>query len=203
MINTKSKKEIIFHLIEIAEKFEASKEKYLITYPYFLDYFKNLDEINKEHLIIGISFTYSWMPTILNFSPNDLSQTHQLIEECLNILNKAKLQTENDKLLSIDELFKLKKLFNNSLVGTSKLLHFINPKQYAIWDSKVFKNLYNEVAHKYKLEKPEAYLAYLKFIKSLTLEENFDEFHTIMKERCNPEITKFRAIELALFKTKS
>jgi hypothetical protein len=56
----------------------------------------------------------------------------------------------------------LKRAFNNSLVGTSKLLHFIHPKQYAIWDSWVFRFLNNEEPHKYKLEKPKTYLEYLR-----------------------------------------
>ena len=53
------------------------------------------------------------------------------------LLNKAK----SGNLLNSEELEIVKKCVNNSLVGTSKLLHFINPSIYAIWDSKIFRNI--------------------------------------------------------------
>lgn len=39
--------------------------------------------------------------------------------------------------MSKDELHILKKVVNNSIVGVSKLLHFISPEVYTIWDSRV------------------------------------------------------------------
>src|SRR5690606_30838773 len=113
----------------IAEKYEPQKDEYFYknTYPYFIDYFKNIDKIKMEHFIIGLSFTYSWMPTIpsnSNFSNGD---------EVTKILNKAKL---GEVLLSEYELGKLQIACNNSLIGVSKLLHFINPHKYGIWDRK-------------------------------------------------------------------
>jgi len=56
-------------------------------------------------------------------------------EEIIAILNRAKIGEP----LKVKELDALKACINNSLVGASKLLHFINPEQYAIWDSKIFK----------------------------------------------------------------
>lgn len=130
----KSTQEIIEQLVFIAKGFESNKENYLVSYPHFLNYFKNLESINLENLIIGISFTYSWMPTILK------SIKLQNPDVIISILNNVK----NGKQIEEDELLLLKTVFNNSLVGTSKLLHFINPNQYAIWDSRVFKFLNNE-----------------------------------------------------------
>lgn len=72
-------------------------------------------------MIIGISFTYSWMPTILK------SMKLENTEKAIILLNKVK----RGKILSVDELLILKETFNNSLVGSSKLLHFINPEKYA------------------------------------------------------------------------
>ncbi len=94
----------------------------------------------------------------------------------------------------------MKSTFNNSLVGTSKLLHFINPKQYAIWDSRVFRFLNNEEPHKYKLEKSKTYLQYLDFIENLKNEKAFETFYNLIKQRVGYEISEYRALELAFFK---
>jgi hypothetical protein len=190
-ITENSKEEIIKRLIKIANNFDSKKENYLISYLHFLKYFKNVDEINLDNLIIGISFTYSWMPTILK------SINLENAEEAIVILNDVK----KGKILDKNELFILKKTFNNSLVGTSKLLHFINPDKYAIWDSRVFRFMNNgEEPHKYKLEKPEVYLNYLNIIDSFKKEENFNSFYILMKEKVGFQITENRALELAFFK---
>lgn len=120
-IAEKNHEEIIEKLIILAENLDLREENYLVSYPIFLKYFSSLEKINLDNLIIGISFTYAWMPTILEFKNNKF-------DEALKILNKAKCN-EN---LEIEDFMILKSLFNNSLVGTSKLLHFISPKKYAI-----------------------------------------------------------------------
>lgn len=103
-------------------------DSYLETYPEFIQYFRNIDRIERHHLIISSHFIYGWMPTILNI---DLKS----INEVLRLLNEVK----SGKLLTVEELMILKKCINNSLVGLSKLLHFINPRSYAIWDSRIFR----------------------------------------------------------------
>lgn len=189
-IATISKTEFIQQLAQIASSFDATKENYLKSYPYFLRYFEKLEIITLENLIIGISFTYSWMPTILK------SINLEKADEVIFILNQAK----KGKTLTASELGTLKSTFNNSLVGTSKLLHFINPEKYAIWDSKVYRFLNNTTPHKYRLEKPESYLEYLSFIETFKTEEGFTSFYNLMKEKVGFEISAYRALELAFFK---
>lgn len=191
-ISEKTNQEIIEELTKIAHKIDLTEENYFLSYPYFVRYFQNIQTINLENIFIGISFTYSWMPTILKSIKLENS------ERLTSILNEVK----NGKEINEEELAELKKSFNNSLVGTSKLLHFINPKQYAIWDSRVFRFLYNEEPHKYKLEKPKAYNDYLKLIKNLTAEKTFETFYKLMKQKVGYEITEYRALELAFFKGK-
>ena len=190
MKRDKSNDETFLQLTNIANNFKSTEENYLLSYPYFLNYFQNLESINLENLVIGISFTYSWMPTILKAL--NLKNT----EEVLFILNEVK----KGKLIDEQQLTTLKTTFNNSLVGTSKLLHFINPKQYAIWDSRVFRFLNNVEPHKYRLEKPRAYIEYLKLIEELKNEEPFTTFFELMKQKVGYDITEYRALELAFFK---
>jgi len=190
MKRDKSNDETFLQLTNIANNFKSTEENYLLSYPYFLNYFQNLESINLENLVIGISFTYSWMPTILKAL--NLKNT----EEVLFILNEVK----KGKLIDEQQLTTLKTTFNNSLVGTSKLLHFINPKQYAIWDSRVFRFLNNVEPHKYRLEKPRAYIEYLKLIEELKNEKAFTAFFDLMKQKVGYDITEYRALELAFFK---
>ena len=190
MKRDKSNDETFLQLTNIANNFKSTDENYLLSYPYFLNYFQNLESINLENLVIGISFTYSWMPTILKAL--NLKNT----EEVLFILNEVK----KGKLIDEQQLTTLKTTFNNSLVGTSKLLHFINPKQYAIWDSRVFRFLNNVEPHKYRLEKPRAYIEYLKLIEELKNEKVFTAFFELMKQKVGYDITEYRALELAFFK---
>ena len=190
MKRDKSNDETFLQLTNIANNFKSTDENYLLSYPYFLNYFQNLESINLENLVIGISFTYSWMPTILKAL--NLKNT----EKVLFILNEVK----KGKLIDEQQLTTLKTTFNNSLVGTSKLLHFINPKQYAIWDSRVFRFLNNVEPHKYRLEKPRAYIEYLKLIEELKNEKAFTAFFELMKQKVGYDITEYRALELAFFK---
>lgn len=190
MKRDKSNDETFLQLTNIANNFKSTDENYLLSYPYFLNYFQNLESINLENLVIGISFTYSWMPTILKAL--NLKNT----EEVLFILNEVK----KGKLIDEQQLTTLKTTFNNSLVGTSKLLHFINPKQYAIWDSRVFRFLNDVEPHKYRLEKPRAYIEYFKLIEELKNEEPFTTFFELMKQKVGYDITEYRALELAFFK---
>ena len=190
MKRDKSNDETFLQLTNIANNFKSIEENYLLSYPYFLNYFQNLESINLENLVIGISFTYSWMPTILKAL--NLKNT----EEVLFILNEVK----KGKLIDEQQLTTLKTTFNNSLVGTSKLLYFINPKQYAIWDSRVFRFLNDVEPHKYRLEKPRAYIEYLNVIEELKNEKAFTAFFELMKQKVGYDITEYRALELAFFK---
>lgn len=81
-----------------------------------------------------------------------------------------------------NELLFLKRSFNNSLVGVSKLLHFINPRVYAIWDSRVFSFLFPDIrAHKYRVEDPDLYLCYLDWIDHVTQDEVYLQIESVMQ----------------------
>ena len=105
------------------------------------------------------------MPTILHFKSDKF-------QEAITILNKAK----NTERISTKELELLIKLINNSLVGTSKLLHFINPDVYAIWDSRVCKFLTGK-SHKQKVEKIDLFWSYLDLCKRVSQSQQFEKIH--------------------------
>lgn len=180
-------------LNDIASKIETTQEdNYLKTYPYFISYFKNLKELNEENIIIGISLVYSWMPTILK--KLDLEKT----KDATTILNKARTEER----ITQEELELLISTFNNSLVGSSKLLHFINPNKYAIWDSKVYRALYeNKTPYQGAISNPENYFKYINWINGIIKQPSFNQFYEKMKSLIGNEITEYRAVEFALFKS--
>lgn len=164
-------------------------DSYLETYPEFIQYFRNIDRIERHHLIISSHFIYGWMPTILNI---DLKS----INEVLRLLNEVK----SGKLLTVEELMILKKCINNSLVGLSKLLHFINPRSYAIWDSRIFRYL-TEKKSSYGIDNPNTYLEYLNGIKSMSEHQDYRILHNFIESKFEYKIEPMRAIEIVMFET--
>ena len=177
-------------LVDDAKNFDASGGKsYILSYPEFVHYFKMLNKISKHNIVIGAHFAYGWMPTIFDFRSNKF-------EEVIDILNIAK----NGDDLNVSQLNTLKQCFNNSLVGTSKILHFINPEKFAIWDSKICRYvLQTKTKSNPHISKPEYYLAYLRFCKYITELNGFNEVHNILISKMGYEMTRFRTVELAMF----
>lgn len=159
-----------------------------ISYPEFLEYFKNLDEITKHNLVIGINFVYGWMPTIFDFRSDNF-------DEAIKILNKAKNGTE---LITEADLALLKRLFNNSLVGSTKLLHFINPDKYAIWDSRVYRYLTNNNNYN-QIENCNNYLDYLTFCQELINYRDFSSLKKQIEESVGYSMTPFRIADLIMY----
>ncbi len=184
-------KELNLELIKKELKdFSVDINSYINTYPEFIKYFQKIPTIEKHHLIISSHFVYGWMPTIISLNQDDLPQV-------LRLLNQVK----QGNLLAAPELAILKKCINNSMVGLSKLLHFIRPDVYAIWDSRIFKFLSGKKST-YGIDKPTAYLKYLQDLKKITDQKEFDQFYQEIQKNFNYPISKLRAMEIVLFQSK-
>lgn len=178
-------------ITKAAKTFQLNKDdSYLVSYPHFLAYFKALDEIQLPHLVIASHFVYGWMPTIL-----DLNLSKK--EEVLGLLNKVK---NEDYALGGKELGLLKSTINNSLVGVSKLLHFINPQAYAIWDSRIIRFVTGN-STSYGIDDPEKYLEYLKGLRNITSHEDYPALHQQIEQQLPYQytVTPFRATEMIMF----
>lgn len=171
-----------FHQIEFDRE-----NSYLKSYATFINYFASLpNEIKFENLIIGSHFVYGWMPTILKLQISDE-------KSILEILNKAKVGTT----LDVNEISALKACVNNSLVGASKLLHFINPLEYAIWDSRI--NKYLTGRNHYGIDNVETYIDYLRELKVVEENPQFKELHNSVNQALQYKVSPKRAIELIMF----
>lgn len=165
----------------------AKNDSYIRTYPEFIKYFQKIDKIDEHHLNIASHFVYGWMPTIIHLDLGSL-------DKVLLLLNDVK----SGRLLNEHELETLKKCINNSMVGTSKLLHFINPNDYAIWDSRIFRYVTKKKSS-YGIDKPSTYLKYLGEIKKIKENINYDNLHSAISKNFNYTITPMRAIEIVMF----
>jgi len=92
------------------------------------------------------------------------------------------------------------------MVGLSKLLHFVIPDNYAIWDGRIYTFIRGTNTAS-GIDKPKNYLDYLDGCKQIVDESKFADFR---KENpfsfenegvySNTKITNFRYIELALYR---
>jgi hypothetical protein len=170
----------------------TENDSYIETYPEFIKYFEMIDvgEINEHNLIIGSHFVYGWMPTIIRL---DLTEK----DKAIFLLNAVK----SGHILKENELNILKNVINNSLVGLSKLLHFINPIDYAIWDSRIFKYITKKKST-YGINNPKLYLDYLSEIKRLSEHEYYYKLESLISRNFEYEIHPSRVLEVTMFETE-
>lgn len=90
------------------------------SYQHFIEFFADRVELTEREIVIGCFFTYGWMPTILDLR-GDLRNTIELV-------NRVKIDGCR---LTTEELMTIASNVNGSVVGTSKLLHFIRPDIHA------------------------------------------------------------------------
>jgi len=166
-----------------------SSDTYISSYKYFLNYFNQINVIKTEHLVISSHFVYGWMPTIVNL---DLSEINLVLDS----LNKAK----NGFQLSEIELEAIKKCINNSMVGSSKLLHFINPNIYAIWDSRIMRYATSKKSI-YGISEPKNYIGYLNCIHEISNHKEYPRLHSHIEGNFDYSLSKPRAIEIVMFES--
>jgi len=169
-----------------------SEHNYHKSYRCFVEYFKDLDTITEDNFIIAANFTYGWMPTILNFKPDSVSKVE--FGNVLALLNKAKGSTR----LSEGDILKVKALVNNSIVGTSKLLHFINPEVYAIWDSHVCRFWTGE-SSSYQVGTVKLFEKYLDGLSKVPKSSALKKAQERFKDKLGYEVSHLRVIETMMF----
>ncbi|MDC0098077.1 hypothetical protein OAI37_05520 [Flavobacteriaceae bacterium] len=189
MKKTNKLKNLVFeNILSESLKFTPpTEDSYIKTYPEFIKFFKNINSISKHDLVISSHFVYGWMPTIIELKFQDM-------EEVLKSLNKAK----NGAILTIAELELLKNTINNSLVGLSKLLHFINPVDYAIWDSRIYRYSTDKKSS-YGIGNTQLYLNFLSKLNEIESHVDFNEIKKNVSTHFDYVITSKRVIELLMF----
>ena len=169
-----------------------TESSYLRSYPYIKDYFQRLDLVTAESIILGSHIVYGWMPTILDLYFDGANQS---LGELVDVCEQARV----GPVLNIDQLEGVASVINNSLVGASKLLHFINPSIYPIWDSKIYKFIHENKPHNYRVNDAALYIEYMSLLSEIERHEEFANFHTSVNTKIGYDVTSVRAIEIIMF----
>ena len=111
-----------------------ARDPYSMVYPALLSHFTGLQPVNWDAAVLGLHIVYGWMPTIPKLGGImqwDGSKRQKFAETLAN--------AKNGQVPTDSELETLKTFCNNSMIGASKLLHFLKPETFPIWDSRVAK----------------------------------------------------------------
>lgn len=163
---------------------------YLEVYCHLIEYCKRQETQDLTTLVGLAHMIYGWMPTILTFDTN-VDYNDKVYDEIRN----GSLEKEF--------LVILKDMVNNSIVGVSKLLHFMNDKDYAIWDSRVYISITGKKGHNYKVNNIDTYIAYIMQIRALAecMDMDYIKSELISKGYCTGDESNLRLLELILFYT--
>jgi hypothetical protein len=134
---------------------------------------------------------YAWMPTILRRWPTE-DELAALTEWALDVKDTS----DAAKGIAAGKAPALQSV-NNSLVGTSKFLHFLRPEVFPIWDSVVASHW---TSKRPEYELPEAYAQYLELIDRIVSSESIAALRTLLHPDTD-EVDDVRSAEYALFLT--
>jgi hypothetical protein len=172
------------------------EKSYIISYPYILDYFQNINEFTARDFVCGAHMVYGWMPTILDLYPG---KPNISLEQGAELLTR----TKRNRSLSGGDIENLASLVNNSLVGASKLLHFTSPNSYPIWDSNIYSFIFGDKPHNNRVRKVSNYLEYMSHLQKIKNQPDFPMFHKSINAKLGYEVTPLRAIEIIMVLTSS
>lgn len=167
-------------------------QSYIRSYPHILASLASCHVLTEQDFICGAHMVYGWMPTVLEIHASESLG----VLDGVSLLHKARTQGQ----LSCSEIQQLAQLVNRSVVGASKLLHFINPEAFAIWDSRIycFTNP-GKKPHQNRVNNAEAYGRYLMLLQQLRQDERFPVFHASINQKMGYPVSALRALEVVMF----
>ncbi|MGL5921128.1 MAG: hypothetical protein ACRCZQ_11610, partial [Bacteroidales bacterium] len=105
-------------------------------------------------------------------------------------------------LLNIQQLGILKSCINNSIVGVSKLLHFISPEIYPIWDSRIYKYASGKKSlNQNYINNVDSYYLYINKMNEIVSDNETKRAIIKIQSQIDYKISDIRAIELLMFET--
>lgn len=161
-------------------------ECYLATYPAYLRYFTNQANLSADEVLVGAGMAFSWMPAPVKFSPEKLEASLPLLQEA------------RSRKLDADELQQIRIAMGNSMVGASKLLHFIVPTIYPIWDSRICWFLL-QTTRQPVIQDTKGYLRYQALCEEVCDSPGFDKLRKKAERICGYPVVPMRAVEFLMF----
>ncbi len=181
-------------IIKDASRIHFSDEDKIsfVSYVEFLKFFSDKKTITKTDFIIGTHFAYAWMPTILTYGKNSSEKEYKECAIKLDMVKKGKLLSKRDLRLLV-------KVVHNSMVGVSKILHFVSPETYPIIDSKVMRYF----SGKNDTITIDTYLNYLAWCKKIVTNSGFNKIKNMIEKKVGYKISDLRALELVMYKAST
>ncbi|HKN69507.1 MAG TPA: hypothetical protein VJX30_00495 [Terriglobales bacterium] len=165
---------------------------YILSYPHILSYFADRGSLDVADFVRGAHLVYGWMPTALDLYPQPPNLT---LAQAASLLEGARTQGT----ISDEQLSALVRVVNNSLVGTSKLLHFVRPDVFPIWDNKIYGYVFEEKPHHYRLNKIAKFREFVRRVNTIRSDKRFGDFHASVNLKVGYEVSEPRAVELIMF----
>ncbi len=159
---------------------------YIFSYPFLCAKFSDIERITPSDFIAIKAMVYGLMPTTMNLRKGDLEA----------FLAPLELLKKTGRRLSTEELTGLKAIVNNSVVGTSKILHFLRPDIYPIWDSRINRFLHGEARDTNSVTR---YLSYLADFDRVSADPAFEPLRASLESKLNYSVTAARAFEMIMY----
>jgi hypothetical protein len=107
-------------------------DPYSMAYRALRSHFSGVRRMTWYAAVLGLHIVYGWMPTMPKLG-SIMRWDKVRRDQLTNALTKATL----GHVLTDGDLRTLRAFCNNSMTGASKLLHFLSPSKFPIWDSRV------------------------------------------------------------------
>ncbi len=197
---------------------------YRYTYDRFLQYFRDRpasQPLTEQDLFVGFAMAHSWMATIKQLDPS--TDTIRSAVECLNRVrgmrpdalglhgvDRGRMPLE--QMTQVETVIEPLRQFLGSVVGTSRVLHFLNPLVFPIWDSVIHRYSDRSAPHATS-DSLNRYLEYTYDVHTLIHHPDFDRLvYTPLSEalerayqavsdryRTPQAMGKVRAVEFIMF----
>lgn len=103
-----------------------------------------------DNILIAMGVVYSWMPTMLNVYASDRRHLQKVLRAVKNLGKITSIRHLDNNTENITVwLSTIVPVINNSIVGTSKLLHIYFPRTIPIIDSNVLKGWNSQMKKNY------------------------------------------------------
>jgi hypothetical protein len=153
--------------------------------------FSRLDPASEEDMIVGALAVYGWMPTMMD----------KLVarDELKRLIDELARAEANQVTAALERgiLSGALRSVNNSIVGTSKLLHFFLPDKVAIWDS-VLAGSFGFVHH-YQFAKEALFVEYVRAVHAAAESETMPWQRLDIALGASGDVSRVRRIEFALY----
>lgn len=171
---------------------------YLSTYPGIIQFAQQINPDSDQQFRQLALMVYGWMPRVLRIDPAHVQQAVVAMEAARNAT------IGNYKVINISHI----KNCLHSLVGASKLLHFLNPEVFPIWDKRI-QSFCRRPNSNYSMRKVDNYYQYADEVHAITCGPDFPEF---FNQYCaananrlassnieNYQVSQIRAVEASAF----